>query len=137
MRISDWSSDVCSSDLVVAPRGEASVLVLEDGVRLEAAPPTANRDSPSDSGVLEFSRSQIPIDLAGREGFRPRAEHERELTLTELCQQSDPPPPGCSPAEMRAAFHDRLVRRLSVRSVEPRVWKECVSTWSFLWSSEH
>src|SRR3546814_11432327 len=42
--------------LVVAPRGEASVLVLEDGVRLEAAPPTANRDSPSESGVLEFSR---------------------------------------------------------------------------------
>src|SRR3546814_3264497 len=37
--------------LVVAPRGEASVLVLEDGVRLEAAPPTANRDSPSESGV--------------------------------------------------------------------------------------
>src|SRR3546814_7660484 len=82
MRISDCSSDVCSSDL----------LVLEDGVRLEAAPPTANRDSPSESGVLEFSRSQIPIDLAGREGFRPRGEDARELTLTELWQQRDTPP---------------------------------------------
>src|SRR3546814_9092453 len=81
MRISDWSSDVCSSDL---------------------------------SGVLEFSRSQIPSDLAGREGFRPRGEDERELTLTELWQQRDTPPPGVSTAEMMAAFHDRVVRSLSV-----------------------
>src|SRR3546814_1642172 len=101
MRISDCSSDVCSSDL----------LVLEDGVRLEAAPPTANRDSPSESGVLEFSRSQIPIDLAGREGFRPRGEDERELTLTELWQQRDTPPHGVSTAEMMAA--DRKSTRLN------------------------
>src|SRR3546814_11948518 len=107
MRISDWSSDVCSSDLVVAPRGEASVLVLEDGVRLEAAPPTANRDPPSESGVLEFSRSQIPIDLAGRAGFRRRGEDESERTLTEHWQQPATPPPGVSTAANQAASNDR------------------------------
>src|SRR3546814_14113214 len=72
--------------LVVAPRGEASVLVLEDGVRLEAAPPTATRDSPSESGVLEFSRSQLPMTFDGREGSRPRASAEHQRTLTEIAQ---------------------------------------------------
>src|SRR3546814_11544119 len=31
MRISDWSSDVCSSDLVAAERGEGGVLVVVAG----------------------------------------------------------------------------------------------------------
>src|SRR3546814_19664948 len=85
--------------LVVAPRGEASVLVLEDGVRLEAAPPTANRDSPYESGVLEFSRSHIPIDLAGREGFRPRGADEPELTMPATLPPPHHAPPGLPPPQ--------------------------------------
>src|SRR3546814_16183493 len=68
--------------LVVAPRGEASVLVLEHGVRLEAAPATATRDAPSESDVLEFSSSQIPIDLPGHYGFRQRGADTRQLRKT-------------------------------------------------------
>src|SRR3546814_7496731 len=39
MRISDWSSDVCSSDLRIHEYGDASVLKLED---LEVSAPAAN-----------------------------------------------------------------------------------------------
>src|SRR3546814_10360616 len=56
MRISDWSSDVCSSDLVVMIRGS--------GVDLAAYPPVAEPPPPvvalmvarllRDKGVLEF-----------------------------------------------------------------------------------
>src|SRR3546814_4848448 len=33
MRISDWSSDMCSSDLAVVPQGVASVLQLAEELR--------------------------------------------------------------------------------------------------------
>lgn len=98
--------------LSVAPRGEKSILLLQDGVRLESQPPTSQGSRRP--GVLTFSQTQIPIDLAGREGFRPRGEDERELTLAELWQQRDAPPPGVRPGEMLGEFHDRVVRSLSV-----------------------
>jgi lipopolysaccharide export system permease protein len=100
--------------LSVAPQGERSILSLEDGVRLESAAPTEEGRTRSGGGVLTFSQTQIPISLVGQEGFRPRGEDERELTLTELWRQRATPPPGVSTGEMMAEFHDRLVRSLSV-----------------------
>lgn len=101
--------------LDVAPKGEVSTLLLVDGVRLESAPPPAAGGTPATSaGVLKFSQSEIPIELRGQEGFRPRGEDERELTLLELWQQRESPPPGVTTAQMLAEFHDRLVRSLSV-----------------------
>lgn len=101
--------------LVVAPKGETSTLVLIDGVRLESAPPRGpGEGAPPSSGVLKFSQTEIPIDLVGQGGFRPRGEDERELTLTELWQRRDTPPAGVTTGEMLAEFHDRLVRSLSV-----------------------
>ena len=101
--------------LAVAPKGETSTLLLADGVRLESAPPPAEGGAASPSaGVLKFSLSEIPIELRGQEGFRPRGEDERELTLLELWQQRHAPPPGVTTAEMLAEFHDRIVRSLSV-----------------------
>ena len=99
--------------LEVAPRGEKSILTLMDGVRLESAPPAADDGSRS-SGVLNFTRFQIPIELVGQEGFRPRGEDERELTLVELWRYRATPPRGVSSEEMVAEFHDRIVRSLSV-----------------------
>jgi lipopolysaccharide export system permease protein len=64
--------------------------------------------------VLKFSRTEIPVDLAGQQGFRPRGEDERELTLTELWQRRETPPAGVTTAQMLAEFHDRLVRSFSV-----------------------
>jgi lipopolysaccharide export system permease protein len=100
-------------NLEVAPRGEKSTLFLVDGVRLESAPPAAGGESRS-SGVLEFSQFQIPIELVGQEGFRPRGEDERELTLVELWRDRAAPPPGVSSEEMVGEFHDRIVRSISV-----------------------
>lgn len=100
--------------LLVAPPGEQSTLFLQDGVRLEGAAPGAPQPAGGDSGVLRFTQFQIPIDLVGQEGFRPRGEDERELTLMELWRQRHAPPPGVTTAQMLAEFHDRLVRTLSV-----------------------
>ena len=104
--------------LDVGREGERSTLFLVDGVRLETPPGTAEGGASgggsSGGGGLTYSQFQIPIDLVGDEGFRPRGEDERELTLTELWQQRATPPPGVIPGEMIGEFHDRLVRSLSV-----------------------
>ncbi|GAB4358196.1 MAG: LptF/LptG family permease [Kiloniellaceae bacterium] len=104
-------------NLNVAPKGERSTLFLVEGVRLEVQPaPAAAGDSRTTdkTGVLHFDQFQIPIDLVGQEGFRPRGEDERELTLTELWRERETPPPGVRSSEMVAEFHDRVVRSLSV-----------------------
>ena len=105
--------------LNVAPKGERSTLFLVDGVRLENWPPDADagageRAARGRSGALAFDQLQLPIDLVGHQGFRPRGEDERELTLTELWRYRNAPPPDVIPTEMIGEFHDRLVRSLSV-----------------------
>ncbi|MEQ8355221.1 MAG: LptF/LptG family permease [Kiloniellaceae bacterium] len=102
--------------LYVAPKGEQSMLFLQDGVRLNGPAPglAGKAGAPGDYGALKFSQSQTPIDLAGQTGFRPRGEDERELTLLELWRHRDSPPAGVTTNEMLAEFHDRLVRTLSV-----------------------
>lgn len=107
--------------LDVAPRGEQSTLILQNGVRLEshrrvdeAGDDAGENTSDTRAGVLKFSQSQVPIDLVGQSGFRPRGEDERELTLMELWHYRLSPPPGVTTAEMLSEFHDRIVRSLSV-----------------------
>src|SRR3546814_4719600 len=57
MRISDWSSDVCSSDLLVLLRIAFIVDVLHDGVEVErqgVARPPAERDATAlDDGIVD------------------------------------------------------------------------------------
>lgn len=102
--------------LDVAPRGEQSTLLLQDGVRLESRAREAGEagDGDTRAGVLKFSQFQVPIDLVGQDGFRPRGEDERELTLTELWRDRLAPPEGVNTHQMLAEFHDRVVRSLSV-----------------------
>src|SRR3546814_3335489 len=61
MRISDWSSDVCSSDL--NPFGQVAVHLREDGVgrlvRIETAPFIASRAVPEFLGQGIASRSGL------------------------------------------------------------------------------
>jgi len=102
--------------LNIGASGERSTLLLSDGVRLETAKPVSPESGDRDSGygVLRFGQFQIPIDLVLPDGFRPRGEDERELTLWELLEQRATPPPGVEEDEMLAEFHDRLVRSFSV-----------------------
>jgi lipopolysaccharide export system permease protein len=101
--------------LYVAPKGEKSTLLLRDGVRLEGPLPGEQaQPGASDYGALTFSQTQIPIDLVGQAGFRPRGDDERELTLFELWRYRNNPPEGATYDEMVGAFHDRIVRTLAV-----------------------
>src|SRR3546814_15488819 len=55
MRISDWSSDVCSSDLLFRASRVGLVTPLRDGMNLVAKEFVAAQD-PADPGVLVLSR---------------------------------------------------------------------------------
>ncbi len=106
--------------LHVAPKGEQSTLQLRDGVRLEspiekpAKVMTESDTAVGQAGALQFGQLQVPIDLVGQQGFRPRGEDERELTLFELWRYRNAPPQGVTTDQMLSDFHDRLVRSLSV-----------------------
>jgi len=104
-------------NLNAAPKGEQSTLFLVDGVRLETPASdavTTEGETGGGFGTLHFDQFQIPIGLVGQEGFRPRGEDERELTLIELWRNRETPPPGVRSSEMLGELHDRLVRSLSV-----------------------
>src|SRR3546814_18673612 len=86
MRISDWSSDVCSSDLIAANDLERAVnlvpiITLRQGMRvqirptqdwyirrLEAGPPTAVAESgkPDRKSVVSGKSVAVRVDLGGR-----------------------------------------------------------------------
>src|SRR3546814_16366076 len=120
MRISDWSSDVCSSDL---PRRLA--LDDSDRVALNIAPAHPAHVPDALGRVVEqVDREPDPLFLAGQGGvqylLRPRfmATHWNGL-----------------------ARADRVSRRgdmmLAFRSEERRVGKECVSPCRSGWSPYH
>src|SRR3546814_1177422 len=87
MRISDWSSDVCSSDLVL----------VNDAPKYK---------SPR---ILSFSSHDLPIDLPQIERFRGR-DVDREKTIPELVTIGhDPATPEKLRNKIRANFHFRMV----------------------------
>src|SRR3546814_19048025 len=119
MRISDWSSDVCSSDLIVAAvhdqRRLADPLQLGEAVVARAKPGLHRRELRTDCLhpgrdvlVLGAAMAPLPELLAGlAPGIRRReAEIEKGLERT-------------------------------VRSEERRVGKECVSKCRSRWSPYH
>src|SRR3546814_53650 len=79
MRISDWSSDVCSSDLVARRQG-----VPFEGIWLEASPDLlkqritarANDASDADAAVAE---AQAHYDIGGVDWHKVRADGAREV----------------------------------------------------------
>src|SRR3546814_20511255 len=122
MRISDWSSDVCSSDLSIRSEADRTI------------------------GESEFCRSGGDYDVAHKRETEPRAcgrsvddghqrlFHAHQLgnggmhrggQLLEQC-------PGIFPGD-RKAIH--VAAR--ARSEERRVGKECVSTCRSRWSPPH
>src|SRR3546814_11824027 len=110
MRISDWSSDVCSSDLQIVV--EAEVETAEPWIALTAR-----------------AAAQLIVDAAALVAFG--AEHEQpaggeHFVLLDL--------------DLLADALDRLVAlrpflHLGQRSEERRVGKECVSTCRSRWSA--
>src|SRR3546814_5571133 len=79
MRISDWSSDVCSSDLVDRHRGLAGLAVADDQLALAAA----DRDHRVDGLVagLHRLRHALACDHARGDGFHRRGLRGRDRAL--------------------------------------------------------
>src|SRR3546814_11677198 len=111
MRISDWSSDVCSSDLTVVatPAPVASEPVTE-----LAAEPT--NETPSAASGLQPATTRTPAPSARKTAPAPVPAPTPTATAT--------------PAADPHAGHD-------LRSEERRVGKACVSTCRSLWSPYH
>src|SRR3546814_8922840 len=124
MRISDWSSDVCSSDLMVlveqlAQRLERRLMAGLEAVLVEA-------------GVaVDFGLAAVaaPQQVRLQADDRITAAHRAAL---DRFQQAGPRPAV-------SEFEESRDRRLEVgdRSEERRVGKECVSTCRSRWSPDH
>src|SRR3546814_15975214 len=121
MRISDWSSDVCSSDLgrVIGLRLAAQHLFHH--LRLEIGIADAREDMVEGRGLDHLSQRELEI-----EGLEIILERDQLLAARRLVD----------------AVHDgRLLRlqrlRRRARSVERRVGKECVSTCRSRWWPYH
>src|SRR3546814_17947348 len=118
MRISDWSSDVCSSDLV--ERQQAAVLQAVGDVAVD----DAQREAFGDRGLADAGLADQHGVVLGPTGealdgaadFLVAADHRIELALAR------------DGGEVAGEFLK------SVRSDERRVGKECVSTCRYWWS---
>src|SRR3546814_11560487 len=115
MRISDWSSDVCSSDLLLRRR------------RQHAQP---RRDPRTLSRKTRSGRQDRKYEVP-----RPRALARAGEQLERACGRSRRGPPAASEDGYSAYAEkalDGLCRRC-LRSEERRVGKECVRTCKFRW----
>src|SRR3546814_20323095 len=119
MRISDWSSDVCSSDLSNSnePIGQSMTAVISAECTIEQLPwPTSRRTTlfmrRSDLGV-----ALIHLHCESIVHFHRRRLYSHHLKGTSLGQLS----------------HEVLW----LRSEERRVGKECVSTCRSRWLPDH
>src|SRR3546814_12421263 len=118
MRISDWSSDVCSSDLRVARHP------VEADDESEAGGPGALQEAAA-RGFGEFDFSQLDGALFGHGGdsLRPACWPHRGWRY------------GCAPRWRSGRYCPASPRRC--RSEERRVGKERFSTCRYRWSTYH
>src|SRR3546814_14401683 len=121
MRISDWSSDVCSSDLLgMELRQAEAIRDLERGRFLALGPAIARRPVAVKIG---------PVETAARSGghallpLPPGEPQDMESLLFAPSANEPPPPPEPKPVTITA---DDLI--LTTRSEERREGKEGVST---------
>src|SRR3546814_12332959 len=120
MRISDWSSDVCSSDLLVADRDEhAMQLDIADVVVYGRTNPDAGHAAVVASDLIQCV---IPFDL----DFPFRDFGHQTVDQYDFR------------AELVAQVDDGHflgdIRQIQCRSEERRVGKECVNTCISRWS---
>src|SRR3546814_1221290 len=114
MRISDWSSDVCSSDLiarhvVIAPAGPETAPQEGVAIAIDIAAPAAPGD---DHGAIEAAAVKAAVPGIAEAGAR----HDAFAALVDAIVHAD----------------DQIGR-----SEERRVGKECVGTGRYGWSPHH
>src|SRR3546814_18121118 len=119
MRISDWSSDVCSSDLAFDPVAQQFGAAVVDPRQLAAI--DRDRLVARDGAQRIFQLGKLD------EGRRARQADARPLFIVRMIH-----------LEPQAAdMGDELDEREEDRSEERRVGKECVNTCRSRWSPYH
>src|SRR3546814_10770451 len=90
MRISDWSSDVCSSDLLGALLGADALATLDAEVAAEAEDPRADQETDADAGGHD--READVADLLGHAAGREedRQSDDQQQTSTRGSQHQAP-----------------------------------------------
>src|SRR3546814_13996648 len=112
MRISDWSSDVCSSDLIGNPREHCEALIGAPVHAItESGAPTGDRH------VLLWNPPVVNKDLGLRASARSQSNRIARIAIKSGLKT--------------------LVFAQTRRSEERRVGKECVSTCRSRWSPYH
>src|SRR3546814_14007095 len=115
MRISDWSSDVCSSDLLVSSL--LAVAALAMSIRTPVCLPAPEQDVFQPVFTAAGGRRRKPV----RAFCRTTARNLNHASTT-----------------IFAVLQERALRATSLmRSEERRVGKECVSTCRSRWSPYH
>src|SRR3546814_17933395 len=116
MRISDWSSDVCSSDLRSQQRREA-LAVFDLAERLVALKPAQLQALPLPQAIRE--------QIAQAQAISTHIAHKRQVQFLAKTMRSED---DATLAAIRAHVEH------SKRSEERRVGKECVSTCRSRWA---
>src|SRR3546814_17967382 len=111
MRISDWSSDVCSSDLAAASAKSASVLRCSE-----------SQFQKSSRGKSTAKNLRLPCE---RRGYHA---HERPTASRKQQTPSGNPRRNWRDPRRTSSRRYRIPRTTRKRSEELRVGKECVST---------
>src|SRR3546814_16946133 len=88
MRISDWSSDVCSSDL---PGREAGVILVERGLERKTPGRAEEIDQHRQRAVFEIERAHVEPSRIGRAG-QHRAEPRFGLAMARERRSGAPLP---------------------------------------------
>src|SRR3546814_11423858 len=123
MRISDWSSDVCSSDLL-ADR------LLHRQIGLARARGTEREN---DVVLRELAHiGDLPCGTR-HDGLAARADHHRSFVEIAL---DDPLQRGLARHDDQR-FDRARIEIVPLRSEERRVGKECVSTYRSRWTTYH
>src|SRR3546814_15492365 len=118
MRISDWSSDVCSSDL--KPTGHTCSTKDRGRLVYDLLPPRFAHRSPQLSTVGRLDRDTSGLLLMTDDGALLHRIISPKSKLTKVYEATLAQP-----------------LRGDERSEERRVGKECVSTFRFGWSPDH
>src|SRR3546814_17780956 len=90
MRISDWSSDVCSSDLMAAANGAARVLVGQNGILSTPAASAVIRARKTGGGLI-LSASHNPGGPEGDFGLKyniPAGGRSEERRVGKECSST-------------------------------------------------
>src|SRR3546814_12328240 len=130
MRISDWSSDVCSSDLLVA-WGESLFLSGVASAQSQADATKAFIPGTEIKDIL-LPTNQIAFNAAVNNDITLLGYYKLDFRPNEIFPVGD----YFSPADV-VGPGARFVYGSANRSEERRVGKECVSTCRYRWSPYH